>query len=348
MDSSKKKNINPKATQQFLQNKKSAKSVEEMVNGILAGDRVMLSQAITLAESVLSEHQLKAQKVLEGCLPHSGKSLRVGVTGIPGVGKSTFIEAFGKYLVDKKKKVAVLAIDPSSSVSKGSILGDKTRMTYLSSSEGAFVRPSPAGKSLGGVARKTRESIILCEAAGYDTILIETVGVGQSEIAVHSMVDLFLLLLVPGAGDELQGIKKGIVEMADLLAVNKADGDAVATARRAKKEYQNALHLMPLKESGIIPKVLTCSALTGDGIDEIWNLLLDYEEVLKRNSFFEKRRQEQALYWLHEQINIGLKDAFFNNDKIKARLKLIEQDVLSGKTSSFSAADELLSLFFKK
>jgi len=329
MDPSKKKNINPKATQQFLRNKKTALSVEEMVNGILDGDRVILGLAITLVESVLPEHQQKAQKVLEGCLPHSGNSLRIGVTGIPGVGKSTFIEA-----------------DPSSSVSKGSILGDKTRMTHLSSSEGAFVRPSPAGKSLGGVARKTRESIILCEAAGYDTILIETVGVGQSEIAVHSMVDLFLLLLVPGAGDELQGIKKGIVEMADLLAVNKADGDAIATAKRAKKEYQNALHLMPLKESGVIPKVLTCSALTGEGIDEIWNLLLDYQEVLKRNSFFEKRRQQQALYWLHEQINMGLKDAFFNNEKIKERMKLLEKEVLSGKTNSFSAADELLKLFF--
>ena len=348
MDSSKKKNINPKATQQFLQNKKAALSVEEMVNGILAGDRMILGQAITLVESILPEHQLKAQKVLESCLPHSGKSLRIGVTGIPGVGKSTFIESFGKYLIDEKKKVAVLAIDPSSSVSKGSILGDKTRMTHLSSSTVAFVRPSPAGQSLGGVARKTRETIVLCEAAGYDTILVETVGVGQSEIAVHSMVDLFLLLLVPGAGDELQGIKKGIVEMADLLAVNKADGDAVAAARRAKKEYQNALHLMPLKQSGIIPKVLTCSALAGEGIDEIWNLLLDYQEVLKRNNFFEKKRQQQSLYWLNEQINTGLKDAFFNNKKIKEKLKLIEQEVLSGKTSSFAAADELLNLFFKK
>ena len=348
MDSSKKKNINPKATQQFLQNKKSALSVENMVKGILDGDRVILGQAITLIESILPEHQIKAQKVLEECLPHSGKSLRIGVTGIPGVGKSTFIEAFGKYLIDKKRKVAVLAIDPSSSVSRGSILGDKTRMTHLSISKGAFVRPSPAGKSLGGVARKTRESIILCEAAGYDTILIETVGVGQSEIAVHSMVDLFLLLLVPGAGDELQGIKKGIVEMADLLAVNKTDGDAVATARRAKKEYQNALHLMPLKESGIIPKVLTCSALTGNGIDEIWNLLLDYQEVLKRNNFFEKKRQQQAWYWLHEQINMGLKDAFFQNKEIKERLNFIQEEVLSGKRNSFSAADELLRLFLKK
>ena len=328
MDFPKKKNINPKATQQFLLNRKNILTVEQMVNGVLAGDRVMLGQAITLVESVLPDHQTKAQKVLERCLPHSGKSLRIGVTGIPGVGKSTFIEAFGKYLIGEKRKVAVLAVDPSSSVSKGSILGDKTRMTHLSISDGAFVRPSPAGKSLGGVARKTRESIILCEAAGYDAILIETVGVGQSEIAVHSMVDLFLLLLVPGAGDELQGIKKGIVEMADLLAVNKADGDAIVTAKRAKKEYQNALHLMPLKESGIIPKVLTCSALTGEGIAEIWNLLLDYQEVIKRNDFFEKKRQEQALYWLHEQINNGLKDAFFNDNKIKEKMKQIEQDVL--------------------
>ena len=348
MDSAKKKNINPKATQHFLQNKKEAKSVDEMVQGILSGDRVILSQAITLVESSLAEHQETAQQLLEQCLPHSGKSLRIGVTGIPGVGKSTFIEAFGKFLIQEKKKVAVLAIDPSSSVSKGSILGDKTRMTHLSSSEEAYVRPSPAGTTLGGVARKTRETILLCETAGFDTILVETVGVGQSEIAVHSMVDLFLLLLVPGAGDELQGIKKGIVEMADLLAVNKADGDAISTAKRAKKEYQNALHLMPPRESGIIPKVMTCSALTSDGIDAIWERLLDYQSILKKNGFFEKRRQTQALYWLHQQIETGLKDSFYQNKTITERIKEIEKEVLSGKRNSFSAADELLRLFLKK
>jgi len=322
MDSAKKKNINPKATQHFLQNKKEALSVEETVQGILSGDRVILSQAITLVESSLAEHQEMAQRLLEFCLPHSGKSLRI--------------------------KVAVLAIDPSSSVSKGSILGDKTRMTHLSSIDEAYIRPSPAGTSLGGVARKTRETILLCEAAGFDTILVETVGVGQSEIAVHSMVDLFLLLLVPGAGDELQGIKKGIVEMADLLAVNKADGDAIPIAKRAKKEYQNALHLMLPKESAIIPKVLTCSALTGDGIDSIWELLLDYESILKKNGFFEKRRQEQALYWLHQQIETGLKDAFYQNKTMAERIKQIEKEVLSGKRNSFSVADELLRLFLKK
>lgn len=357
MDSSNKKNkksssskgaINPKATRQFLQNKKNTLTAEEMVSGILSGDRVILSQAITLVESTLTEHQIKAQKVVEGCLPHSGKSLRIGVTGIPGVGKSTFIESFGRFLIEEKKKVAVLAIDPSSSVSKGSILGDKTRMNYLSSSEVAFVRPSPAGDSLGGVARKTRETILLCEAAGFDTIIVETVGVGQSEVAVHSMVDLFLLLLVPGAGDELQGIKKGIVEMADLLAVNKADGDAIPAAKRARKEYQNALHLMPLRESGIIPKVLTCSAMTGEGIPALWNLLLDYQEILVKNGFFDNKRKEQALFWLYEQINTGLKDAFFNNENIKEKLKDIKEDVLSGKRNSFSAADELLKLFFDK
>ena len=357
MDSSNKKNkktssskgaINPKATRQFLQNKKNILTAEEIIFGILAGDRVILSQAITLVESTLVDHQIKAQKVIEGCLPHSGKSLRIGVTGIPGVGKSTFIESFGKYLLEEKKKLAVLAIDPSSSVSKGSILGDKTRMTYLSSSEVAFVRPSPARESLGGVARKTRETILLCEAAGFDTIIVETVGVGQSEIAVHSMVDLFLLLLVPGAGDELQGIKKGIVEMADLLAVNKSDGDAIPAAKRAKKEYQNALHLMPLRERGIIPKVLTCSALTGEGISEIWNLLLDYQEILLKNGHFEDNRKKQALFWLYEQIDMGLKGAFFSNEKIIKKLKSIEQNVLSGKRNSFSAADELLKLFFDK
>lgn len=337
--------VNPNAAQQFLQKKKKERSVKDFVKGIIKGDRTILSQAITLVESTRLSDQVKAQKIIEACLPHSGNSIRIGITGIPGVGKSTFIEALGKQVISQKRKVAVLAIDPSSSVTKGSILGDKTRMSDLSLEKNAFIRPSPAGSSLGGVARKTRETILLCEAAGFETIFVETVGVGQSETAVHSMVDFFLLLLVPGAGDELQGIKRGIVEMADILTVNKADGDQIAAAKNAQREYRNALHLMPLKDSGINPKVLTCSAIEQTGIDKIWKLLLENQKLTKKNQFFDKKRKEQSLFWLHEQIGNGLKDFFYENEKIKKRLKEIEQEVLDGKRNSFSAADELLNMF---
>lgn len=340
--------VNPRAAEQFLQKKKRSRSVDDFVKGIIRGDRVMLSQAITLIESTRSADQDKAQKIIEACLPHTGNSIRVGITGIPGVGKSTFIEALGKHIISQKRKIAVLAIDPSSSVTKGSILGDKTRMIDLSSNENAFIRPSPAGSSLGGVARKTRETILLCEAAGFETILVETVGVGQSETAVHSMVDFFLLLLVPGAGDELQGIKRGIVEMADLLAVNKADGDRQTAAKRAQKEYRNALHLMPLKNSGINPKVLTCSAIENMGLDDIWKLLIEYQRSTKKNGFFDQKRKEQSLFWLHEQIGNGLKDFFYKNEAIKKHLEKMEEDVLAGKRNSFNAADELLKMFLNK
>ncbi|HFC00962.1 MAG TPA: methylmalonyl Co-A mutase-associated GTPase MeaB [Phaeodactylibacter sp.] len=338
--------LNPKAAEYFLKKKKQDRSVEYFVKKILDGDRVVLSQAITLVESTRADDQNKAQKIVEACLPHSGNSIRVGITGIPGVGKSTFIEALGKHVISQKKKVAVLAIDPSSSLTKGSILGDKTRMSELSLEKNAFIRPSPAGDSLGGVARKTRETILLCEAAGYSTIFVETVGVGQSETAVHSMVDFFLLLLVPRAGDELQGIKRGIVEMADLLAVNKADGNHLATAKQTQKEYRNALHLMPLKENGIAPKVLTCSALENLGIAEIWSLLIDYQRLTSKRGFFDKKRKEQSLFWLHEQIGNSLKDFFYKNNKIKKRLEEVEKEVLEGKRNSFDAADELLKMFF--
>jgi LAO/AO transport system kinase len=340
--------VNPNAAQQFLRKKKKNRSVEDFVKGIIKGDRMILSQAITLVESTRSSDQSKAQQIIEACLPHSGNSIRIGITGIPGVGKSTFIEALGKYVISQKRKVAVLAIDPSSSVTKGSILGDKTRMNDLSLEKNAFIRPSPAGTSLGGVARKTRETILLCEAAGFETIFVETVGVGQSETAVHSMVDFFLLLLVPGAGDELQGIKRGIVEMADILAVNKADGDQITAAKNARREYRNALHLMPLKESEIQPKVLTCSAIEQTGIDEIWKLLLENQKLTKKNHFFDKKRKEQSLFWLHEQIGNGLKDFFYKNEKVKKRLEEIEKEVLEGKRNSFSAADELLNMFLDK
>ena len=340
--------VNPRAAEQFFQKKKRNRSVEDFVKGIIKGDRVMLSQAITLIESTRLIDKIKAQKIIEACLPYAGNSIRVGITGIPGVGKSTFIEALGKHIISQKRKVAVLAIDPSSSVTKGSILGDKTRMIDLSSNQNAFIRPSPAGSSLGGVARKTRETIFLCEAAGFETILVETVGVGQSETAVHSMVDFFLLLLVPGAGDELQGIKRGIVEMADLLAVNKADGDRQTAAKQAQKEYRNALHLMPLKNSGINPKVLTCSAIENKGLDDIWKLLIENQRLTKKNGFFDQKRKEQSLFWLHEQIGNGLKDFFYKNEPIKRHLEKIEKDVLAGKRNSFHAADELLNMFLNK
>jgi len=260
------------------------------------------------------------------------------------VGKSTFIEAFGTHLTELGRKVAVLAIDPSSQMSRGSILGDKTRMENLSANENAFIRPSPAADSLGGVARKTRETIILCEAAGFDTILIETVGVGQSEIAVHSMVDFFLLLLLPGAGDELQGIKRGIVEMADLLVVNKADGDRLPLAKQAKKEYRNAIHLFPAQESGWIPKVEICSALEEIGITEIWKSVLSYQQITKENSFFENNRKEQAKFWLHSSIQDKLKQLFHENEAVKKQLANVEKAVLNGEISSFKGADELLKM----
>jgi LAO/AO transport system kinase len=319
-------------------------SIDTYINGIKNGDRVLLGRAITLIESTLSTHQQQAQKIIEACLPLANNSIRIGVTGTPGVGKSTFIEAFGTHLTKQQKKVAVLAIDPSSQMSRGSILGDKTRMENLSSNKNAFIRPSPAADSLGGVARKTRETIILCEAAGFDTILIETVGVGQSEIAVHSMVDFFLLLLLPGAGDELQGIKRGIVEMADLLVVNKADGDRLPLAKQAKKEYRNAIHLFPPTESGWIPKVDICSALKEEGIEKIWQYVTDYQKLTSKNAFFENNRKAQAKFWLHSSIQDKLRQLFYENEQVKANLEAIEKSVLNGEMSSFAGADELLRM----
>ncbi|MFT4760060.1 MAG: LAO/AO transport system kinase [Paraglaciecola sp.] len=317
-------------------------SIDTYIKGITNGDRVLLSRAITLIESTLPTHQAQAQKIIEACLPFANNSVRIGVTGTPGVGKSTFIEAFGTHLTKLGKKVAVLAIDPSSQMSRGSILGDKTRMENLSSNENAFIRPSPAANSLGGVARKTRETIILCEAAGFDTILIETVGVGQSEIAVHSMVDFFLLLLLPGAGDELQGIKRGIVEMADLLVVNKADGDRLLLAKQAKKEYRNAIHLFPPTDSGWIPKVDICSALNEEGIENVWKYIVDYQKITKENTFFEKNRKAQAKFWLHSSIQDKLRQLFYENEVVKRELEGVEKAVLNGEISSFKGADDLL------
>ena len=320
------------------------RSVNEFVTGVLNGNITFLSKAITLVESTNIKHQKKANEILNCCLPHANKSVRIGITGVPGVGKSTFIETFGKYLTAQGKKVAVLAVDPSSSVNKGSILGDKTRMEALVTDENAFIRPSPSGTSLGGVAQKTRESIILCEAAGFDTIIIETVGVGQSETVVHSMVDFFLLLKLAGAGDELQGIKRGIIEMADAIVINKADGDNKQNAKIAKVAFNRALHLYPLKESKWQPKVLTASALHNSGIEEINNMILTYIAITKENAYFNKKRNEQNKFWLLSTIEQQLKTNFYQNPKVKSALQEEIDNLENGKTTPFNAAKRLLDL----
>lgn len=328
-----------------LQKKRKVQpSATELVSEILNGNITALSRAITLVESANPEHLKKANEIITLCLPHANQSVRIGITGVPGVGKSTFIEAFGIHLTALGKKIAVLAVDPSSSLSKGSILGDKTRMEDLVKTENAFIRPSPSGTSLGGVARKTRETIILCEAAGFDTIIIETVGVGQSETAVHSMVDFFLLLKIAGAGDELQGIKRGIIEMADAIAINKADGDNLKASKLAKVEFSRALHLYPQKESEWQPKVTLCSALKREGISELWSLISDYIKHTKANAYFEHHRIEQNKFWLLQTIEERLKSDFFNQPKIKNELKLQLQLIEDGKTTPFVAAEYLLHL----
>ncbi len=323
-------------------------SADAYADGILKGDRNLLGQAITLIESTRPDQKQLAQDIIRLCVPHAGDSVRIGITGVPGVGKSSFIETLGHNLVQAGRKLAVLAVDPSSERSKGSILGDKTRMNLLAQSEHAFIRPSPSAGSLGGVARKTRESIILCEAAGFDTIFVETVGVGQSEVAVHSMVDFFLLLMLAGAGDELQGIKRGIMEMADAIAINKADGENQKRAQLAKAEYKNALHLFPPAPSGWKPQVLTCSALNNTGISYVWDTVLDYIKLTRENGYFDKRRKEQARYWMYETINESLKSDFYSNPDIKTKQQGFEQDVLHGKMSSFEAAQKLLDTYYNR
>jgi len=320
------------------------KSVDEFVAGILKGNITFLSKAITLVESTNAKHQQKANEILDRCLPYANNSVRIGITGVPGVGKSTFIETFGKHLTAQRKKIAVLAVDPSSSVNKGSILGDKTRMEELVTDENAFIRPSPSGTSLGGVAQKTRESIILCEAAGFDTIIVETVGVGQSETVVHSMVDFFLLLKLAGAGDELQGIKRGIIEMADAIVINKADGENKQNAKIAKVEFNRALHLYPLKESKWQPKVLTASALHNSGIKKIDTMISDYMSLTKENSYFDKKRNEQNKFWLLSTIEQQLKTNFYQNLRVKEALQEEINNLENGKTTPFNAAKRLLSL----
>ena len=332
------------SAQKIIKSRSKQPSTDQFVTQILKGDITFLSRAITLVESTNVKHQEKATEILERCLPYANKSIRIGITGVPGVGKSTFIESFGKQLTSQGKKIAVLAIDPSSSVNKGSILGDKTRMEELVTDANAFIRPSPSGTSLGGVAQKTRESIILCEAAGFDTIIIETVGVGQSETAVHSMVDFFLLLKIAGAGDELQGIKRGIIEMADAIVINKADGDNVQNAKIAKTEFNRALHLYPPKESTWQPKVLTCSSLQHNGIIAIDELINKYLKLTKENGYFTKRRNEQNIYWLKVTIDQQLKDAFYKNKKIAKQLDLELKKLEQGNTTPFNAAKRLLNL----
>jgi len=339
--------FNPEAQKHVRKSKQDSLNLEEYTNGILSGNRTILSKAITLVESSLVKHQEFAQQIIENCLKHSGNSIRIGITGVPGVGKSTFIEALGLKLCGMGHQLAVLAIDPSSERSKGSILGDKTRMESLANNKNAFIRPSPSAGSLGGVARKTKETIILCEAAGFDTIFVETVGVGQSETAVHSMVDFFLLLMLAGAGDELQGIKRGIMEMADALVINKADGDNVTKAKLAQQEYKNALHLFPPTDSGWIPSVSTCSSLNNKGIEEVWGVISRYKEQTSENGFFQKRRQEQELRLFFESIGERLKDEFYRNKLVINQLSDIKSKILSGKLSSFQAGNLLLDDYYK-
>jgi len=336
--------LSPKAAKTLQEKRSKILSAETVTNGILEGNITSLSQAITLTESTAKKHSETAETIIKTCLPHANKSIRIGITGVPGVGKSSFIEQFGLLLTAQGKKVAVLAVDPSSSLSKGSILGDKTRMEALVKDPNAFIRPSASGTSLGGVARKTREAIILCEAAGYDVIIIETVGVGQSETAVHSMTDFFLLLKLAGAGDELQGIKRGIMEMADAIAINKADGENRKAAKLAKTEFNRALHLYPPKDNGWTPKTLTCSAIENEGITEIWELISDYMKKAKSTNFFQHRRHKQNKFWLLQTIESRLKSDFYENPEIKIALEKQIQLLSEGKVTPFQAADTLLQL----
>tara|TARA_R110002072_G_scaffold117281_5_gene248178 strand:- start:1538 stop:2626 length:1089 start_codon:yes stop_codon:yes gene_type:complete len=343
-----KTSVDATAAEHIKQQRLKQPDAEILIKEIRKGDQVALSRGITFVESTSSKHTTIAQKIIEGCLPFANKSIRIGITGVPGVGKSTFIESFGKLLIAKGKKVAVLTVDPSSTVSGGSILGDKTRMEELVKEENAFIRPSASGNSLGGVARKTRESIILCEAAGFDVILIETVGVGQSETTVHSMTDFFLLLKLAGAGDELQGIKRGIMEMADAIVINKADGENIKAAQQAKVEFQRALHLFPSKESNWTPKTATCSAINNEGIEAIWEFVQGYIKLTKENGFFEYKRIEQNKFWLHQTIEEKLKTVFYTNTLVKKELPKLLKALENHKTSPFEAANKLFKLFSKK
>ena len=339
--------INHDMLNRLKRNRRKMLSADDYVDGILRGNLTILSQAITLVESNLTDHYDLAQEVVERCLPASSRSVRIGITGVPGAGKSTFIETFGTMLTRHYgRRLAVLAIDPSSQQSGGSIMGDKTRMEELSTDPDAFIRPSPSAGTLGGVARKTRESIILCEAAGFDTILVETVGVGQSETAAHSMVDFFLVLMLAGAGDELQGIKRGIMEMADTIVITKADGNNIQKAEMARVEYKNALHLFPPAPSKWTPRVMTCSSLERTGIADIWEAIRDYVSVTKSNGWFWDRRREQAVTRMHETIIDTLKQSFYTNPDVAAMLPELEKKLREGEVTSYKPAALLLDKYF--
>jgi len=329
--------INKQAVNQLKKAKRKSFSADELLQGIRSGNISMLGQAITLVESALESHQIIARELVVACLPYSGSAFRVGITGVPGAGKSTFIEALGKHILEKGGRLAVLAIDPSSERSRGSILGDKTRMEEIAGSNNAYVRPSPSGGTLGGVARKTRESIILCEAAGFDTIFVETVGVGQSETAVHGMVDFFLLLMLAGAGDELQGIKRGIMEMADAIVINKADGNNIQKTRRAQAEFTNALHLFPPSSSGWSPY--------NTGISEVWEMVQDYNSYVTANGYLQERRLEQSRYWMYETLREGIYDLVFNEPAMQKELESYEKEIAEGRITSFMAARSILDKY---
>lgn len=328
--------------------RRNDRSVDVLFSELIKGNREALSTSITLLESTLLSDKEMANQLIQLCLPYTGKSIRIGITGVPGVGKSTFIESFGKVVLENGSKVAVLTIDPSSSNSGGSILGDKTRMQDLSVMDNVFIRPSAAGNTLGGVARKTRESIFLCEAAGYDIVLIETVGVGQSETMVHSMVDFFLLLMLAGAGDELQGIKRGIMEMADALIITKADGDNLKKAQIASQQYANAMHLFPPKKSNWVAPSFTCSSVKNENIDKVWNTIQSFVNQTKLNGWFEKHRKIQDSFWLKETLKELILQDFFRNEELLEDLQSMEKKVESGEISSFQAADFLYTLFKEK
>ena len=328
--------------------RKNRFDAQSYVKGVLKGDRMLLSRAITVVESNLESDQALAREIIKSIMPYTGNSMRVGITGVPGVGKSTFIEAFGKHLISLGKRVAILSIDPSSQKTKGSILGDKTRMEELSTMEEAYIRPSASGESLGGVANKTGETLLLCEAAGYDVVLIETVGVGQSETAVHGMTDFFLLLMLAGAGDELQGIKKGIMEMADMVVINKADGANIPMSKIAKRQYENALHMFPSSESGWTPVVTLASAIEGEGVDTVWETIEAYKVQATKTGYFQKNRDHQQLNWMYTNINDGLKRMLYNSEEIQKTRAQLEKDIIASKISPIEAAEMILKQFKKE
>ena len=341
--------VTPPAPRDLLERasrRRRALTAQDCVDGILRGDRTLLAQTITLIESSRAEDRALAETIVEACLPHSGNSIRVGITGVPGAGKSSVIEALGTFLIEPHgQKVAVLAIDPSSQLSGGSILGDKTRMTSLAASERSFIRPSPSRGIQGGVAQRTREAMLLCEAAGYQNILVETVGVGQSETAVHDMVDFFVLIALTGAGDELQGIKRGVMELTDLVVINKADGSNLTAAERTRTEAENALHFFPASGSGWPPRAITCSAHTGQGIAGLWECVLEYIALTRANGWQTQARREQTRTWMHEIIEQGLKQRFESHAGVREQMVTLEEEVLQGRTTSFRAARRLLETY---